>query len=249
MFFFLFFLLGCIWGSFSNVCIHRIPIEKSVIYSRSFCPNCKKTIKWFDNITLISFLILKAKCRNCHNKISFEYFIVELISALSFTIIYYFYGISITSLLLVILSIFFIIIFFIDLHHFIIPDQLTYPLMVIGFAKSFYQIDNFFLFPNYINSLIGGICGYFIIWLIIFLYKKIRNKEGMGLGDAKLLAAIGFWFGWISLPFILFFSSFIALMATLPSLIKKRKNLSSQIPFGPFIVLGVIMYIITRYLI
>ena len=243
MFFFLFFLLGCIWGSFSNVCIHRIPIEKSVIYSRSFCPNCKKTIKWFDNIPLFSFLILKAKCRNCHNKISFEYFIVELISALSFTIIYYFYGISITSLLLVILSIFFIIIFFIDLHHFIIPNQLTYPLMVIGFAKSFYQIDNFFLFPNYINSLIGGISGYFIIWLIIFLYKKIRNKEGMGLGDAKLLSVIGFWFGWISIPFVIFFSSAVALISVIPDLIKNKKKLSSQIPFGPYLIIGCLIFL------
>ena len=249
MFFIIFFVLGCIWGSFSNVCIHRIPADKSVIFTRSFCPNCKKTIKWSDNIPLVSFLLLKRKCRNCDYKISFQYFIVELITAISFTIIYYFYGISITSLLLVILSVFFIIIFFIDLKHFIIPNSLTFPLMFIGFIKSFDpNLDNF-LFPNYINSLIGGVIGYLIIWLIIFVYKKVRNKEGMGLGDAKLLSAIGFWFGWVSIPFVLFLSSIIALGLSLPSLINKSKNLSSQIPFGPYIILGITLYVFIKHMI
>ena len=199
-------------------------MDKSVIFTRSFCPSCQKTIKWFDNIPLISFLLLKRKCRNCDYKISFQYFIVELITAISFTIIYYFYGISITSLLLIILSVFFVIIFFIDLKHFIIPNSLTFPLMFIGFIKSFDpNLDNF-LFPNYINSLIGGVIGYLIIWLIIFVYKKIRNKEGMGLGDAKLLSAIGLWFGWVSIPFVLFLSSIIALGFSLPSLVNKSRT-------------------------
>ena len=249
MFFIIFFVLGCIWGSFSNVCIHRIPADKSVIFTRSFCPNCKKTIKWSDNIPLVSFLLLKRKCRNCDYKISYQYFIVELITAISFTFIYYFYGLSITSLLLIILTIFFIIIFFIDLRHFIIPNTLTFPLMFIGFVKSFDPNLNNFLFPNYINSLIGGIAGYLIIWLIIFAYKKIRNKEGMGLGDAKLLSAIGFWFGWYSIPFVLFLSSIIALGIALPSLIKKSKSLSSQIPFGPYIILGITLYIFIKHIV
>ena len=224
-------------------------MDKSVIFTRSFCPSCQKTIKWFDNIPLISFLLLKRKCRNCDYKISFQYFIVELITAISFTIIYYFYGISITSLLLVILSVFFVIIFFIDLKHFIIPNSLTFPLMFIGFIKSFDpNLDNF-LFPNYINSLIGGVIGYLIIWLIIFVYKKVRNKEGMGLGDAKLLSAIGFWFGWVSIPFVLFLSSVIALVLSLPSLINKSKNLSSQIPFGPYIILGITLYVFIKHMI
>ena len=224
-------------------------MDKSVIFTRSFCPSCQKTIKWFDNIPLISFLLLKRKCRNCDYKISFQYFIVELITAISFTIIYYFYGISITSLLLVILSVFFVIIFFIDLKHFIIPNSLTFPLMFIGFIKSFDpNLDNF-LFPNYINSLIGGVIGYLIIWLIIFVYKKVRNKEGMGLGDAKLLSAIGFWFGWVSIPFVLFLSSIIALGFSLPSLVKKSKNLSSQIPFGPYIILGITLYIFIKHIV
>ena len=121
--------------------------------------------------------------------------------------------------------------------------------MIIGFIKSFDPNLNSLLFPNYISSLIGGIFGYLIIWLIIFAYKKIKNKEGMGLGDAKLLAAIGFWFGWTSIPFVLLFSSVIALLSALPSLIKKTKNLSSQIPFGPYIVLGITIHIILKHII
>ena len=249
MFFIIFFVLGCIWGSFSNVCIHRIPADKSVIFTDLFALIVKKQSNGPIIFLWSPFLLLKRKCRNCDYKISYQYFIVELITAISFTIIYYFYGLSITSLLLIILTIFFIIIFFIDLRHFIIPNTLTFPLMFIGFVKSFDPNLNNFLFPNYINSLIGGIAGYLIIWLIIFAYKKIRNKEGMGLGDAKLLSAIGFWFGWYSIPFVLFFSSIIALGIALPSLIKKSKSLSSQIPFGPYIILGITLYIFIKHIV
>ena len=188
--------------------------------------------------------MLKAKCRNCSTKISSKYFLVELISAISFVLIFYLFGFSLTTLLFFILSISFIIIFFIDLQHFIIPNELTYPLMVIGFIKSFDPNLNMDLFPNFINSLIGGFFGYIIIWLIIFIYKKLRNKEGMGLGDAKLLSVIGFWFGWVSIPFVIFFSSTVALLSAVPDLIKNKKNLSSQIPFGPYIIIGCLMFLV-----
>ena len=114
--------------------------------------------------------------------------------------------------------------------------------MVIGFLKSFDPNLNQTIFPNYINSLIGGLFGYSIIWLIIFFYKKVRNKEGMGLGDAKLLAALGFWFGWVCIPFTIFFSSVIALIVVTPSLIKKKKDMTTQIPFGPYIIIGCVIY-------
>ena len=243
MIFAFFFILGSIWGSFSNVCIFRLPQDKGVVLDRSFCPKCKSIIRWFDNIPIISFLFLKRKCRNCECKIDFQYFIVELLSAITFCLIYYIYGLSVTTLLLIILSIFFIIIFFIDLKHFIIPNELSFPLMFIGFVKSFYPNLNLEIFPNLINSLVGGIVGYIIIWTIIFLFEKIRKKEGMGLGDAKLLSAIGFWFGWVSVPIIIFFSSFIGLLYVLPSLINKTKNLSTSIPFGPYLIIGTIIYI------
>ena len=116
--------------------------------------------------------------------------------------------------------------------------------MFIGFVKSFYPNLDTVIFPNFINSLIGGALGYIIIWTIIFLYKKIKNKEGMGLGDAKLLSAIGFWFGWVSVPLIIFFSSLIALALVSPTLINRTKNLSTQIPFGPYLIIGTIIFII-----
>tara|TARA_B100001750_G_C15090213_1_gene390293 strand:- start:7 stop:597 length:591 start_codon:yes stop_codon:yes gene_type:complete len=183
------------------------------------------------------------KCRFCKNKINLQYFIVELICAISFVSIYYFFGLTITTLLLLILSVFFIIIFFIDLKHFIIPNVLTFPLMAIGFIKSFDPNLNKAIFPNYINSLIGGLIGYTIIWLIIYFYEKVRKKDGMGLGDAKLMAVIGFWFGWISVPIVIFISSFVALAFAIPSLIKKSLSMSSEIPFGPYIITGCIIYL------
>jgi len=237
------FIFGSIWGSFCNVCIYRLPDNGNIVKNRSFCPSCKKKINWHDNIPLLSYVLLQAKCRNCKNKINFQYFLVELISAISFTAIYFIYGISITTFLLIVLSIFFIIIFFIDLKHFIIPNELTFPLMVIGFIKSFDPNLNQMIFPNYINSLIGGLFGYSIIWLIIFLYKKIRNKEGMGLGDAKLMAAVGFWFGWASIPFVIFISSVVALVIVIPSLVNKTKSMKAQIPFGPYIIIGCLIYV------
>ena len=238
-----FFILGSLWGSFSNVCIYRLPNNGNVAKGRSFCPNCKNKIRWFDNVPFFSYLFLKGKCRECSKPISFQYFIVELLSAISFVLIFHIYGASITTLLLLILSIFFIIIFFIDLKHFIIPNVLTFTLMVIGFLKSFDPNLNQTIFPNYINSLIGGLFGYSIIWLIIFFYKKVRKKEGMGLGDAKLMAVIGFWFGWISIPFTIFISSVVALILVIPSLINQSRKMSSEIPFGPYIIIGCILYV------
>ena len=237
------FILGGIWGSFCNVCIYRLPLEKNIIKGRSFCTSCEKKINWYDNIPLLSFILLKGKCRCGKSKISLQYFIVELVSAISFVLIYYFYGVSITTLLLIILTIFFIIIFFIDLKHYIIPNELTFPLMLIGFIKSFDPNLNQSLFPNYINSLIGGFFGYSIIWSIIFFYKTLRKKEGMGLGDAKLIAVVGFWFGWFSIPFTIFISSMVALIFSIPSLINKTKDMSTQIPFGPFIIIGCLIYV------
>ena len=116
-------------------------------------------------------------------------------------------------------------------------------MMALGFVKSFDPNLNP-IFPNYVNSLIGGIFGYGIIWSIIFFYKQIKKKEGMGLGDAKLFGVIGLWFGLKAIPFVIFISSAIALISAIPDLIKKSKKLSSQIPFGPYIIIGTLIYLI-----
>jgi len=238
-------ILGGLWGSFANVCIHRLPQNKGVVSGRSHCPKCKKEIVWQDNIPIISYLILKGKCRKCKRKISSQYPMVEMINILLFLIIYFLFGISLTTILLMILSLSFLITFFIDLKHFIIPNSLTFSMMILGFIKSFDPNLNS-IFPNYINSLIGGLFGYGVIFSIIFFYKQIRKKEGMGLGDAKLLAVIGFWFGWIAIPFVLFLSSIFALVFVIPDLIKKNKKMTSQIPFGPYIILATIFYLVFK---
>jgi len=235
-------ILGGLWGSFANVCIYRLPLEKGVVSGRSYCPKCKKQITWKDNIPIISYLLLSGKCRKCKKPISSQYALVEFLSILFFTIIYFLYGITLTTLLLMILSLSFIIIFFIDLKHFIIPNEITFSMMALGFLKSFDPNLNS-LFPNYINSLIGGLLGYGIIWSIIYFYKQVRKKEGMGLGDAKLFGVIGFWFGWIAVPFVIFISSVIALLSVVPSLLKNSRTMSSQIPFGPYIIIGTLIYL------
>ena len=238
-------ILGALWGSFANVCIFRLPKEKGVVSGRSYCPKCKKKIVWYDNIPIISFFLLGGKCRKCKKSISIQYVIVEAINIVSFITIYYFFGISVITVLLMMLSISFLVIFFIDFEHFIIPNVLTFPMMIVGFLKSF-DPNLPSLFPNYINSLIGGLFGYGVIWSIIYFYKQLRKKEGMGLGDAKLLAVVGFWFGWISIPFVLFLSSVLALLWVAPDLIKKSKKLTSQIPFGPYIILASILFFVSK---
>ena len=236
-------IIGGLWGSFANVCIVRLPEDKGVVSGRSNCPKCKKQINWYDNIPIISYFILNGKCRKCKKPISFQYVVVELLSIVSFVTIYLIYGFSFTTLLLIILSLGFIIIFFIDLRHFIIPDVITFPLMALGFIKSFIpNLDP--IFPYYVLSLIGGVFGYGIIWGIIFFYKQVKKKEGMGLGDAKLLAVIGFWFGLDAVPFIIFLSSTIALISVAPDLIKKSKKMSTQIPFGPYIIAANLIFLL-----
>ena len=134
---FLVFSLGVILGSFANVCIYRLPKNKQVISGRSFCPKCKKKINWYDNLPLISFLILKMKCRNCNELISTRYFIVELITGITFLLIFLSYNSLATLIFLSVLSLILIVIFFIDLENFIIPDILNFSIMFLALLKNF----------------------------------------------------------------------------------------------------------------
>jgi len=237
------FILGLILGSFFNVLIIRLPKNKKGILSgRSYCPNCKKKIKWFDNLPIISFIILKGKCRKCKKKISFQYPLLEWFSAISFIFLFYYFDNYFEAFYFQIIILILIAIFLIDLRYSIIPNELNYTLIIFAFLQIF--IPNFeSIFIKDINqALIGGTLGYGIIWLIIFLYDKLRNIEAMGFGDAKLMAAIGIFFGWKSIPFVLFFASFIGLLIVVPSLINKKKNLTTQIPFGPALIVSAVLY-------
>jgi leader peptidase (prepilin peptidase)/N-methyltransferase len=239
---FLVFFLGIVLGSFANVCIHRLPKNKQVIIGRSFCPKCKKKINWYDNLPLFSFLILKMKCRNCNKKISPRYFIVELLTGITFLIIFLSFNSLVTLIFLCVLSLILIMIFFIDLENFIIPDVLNFSIMFLALLKNFLPNLNTSFVQEINQSIIGGIVGYLSIWIIIFLYKTIKKIDGMGLGDAKLIAGIGLLFGWQSIPFVLFISSVLGLIFVIPSLLNKKKNMRSEIPFGPFIIAAGIVY-------
>jgi len=241
--FFVFFL-GIILGSFANVCIYRLPKSRQVISGRSFCPKCKKKIKWYDNLPLVSFLILKMKCRNCNKIISPRYFIVEFLTGIIFLVIFFNFNSLTTLIFLCALSLILIMIFFIDLENFIIPDVLNFSLMFLAFMKNFLPNLNTSFVQDIDKSIIGGIVGYLCIWLIIFLYKTIKKIDGMGLGDAKLMAGIGLLFGWQSVPFVLFVSSVLGLIFVIPSLLNKQKNMRSEIPFGPFIIVASIIYFV-----
>ena len=167
---------------------------------------------------------------------------MELISGISFLYLFLNYNNYVEVIFLQTLIIIFLIVFFIDLKHFIIPDVLNFTLMGLAILKNF--IPNFQSNFTYdLNqSIVGGIIGYSIIWLIIYLYKKIKNVEAMGFGDAKLMAAIGFLFGWQSVIFILFLSAILGLISVIPSLLNNSKNLKTQIPFGPYIIISSIIY-------
>ena len=242
IFLFLTFLFGLIFGSFANVCIYRLPKAKSLMWDRSFCPNCKKLIKWYDNIPLISYLVLNAKCRKCKKEIPKQYFLIELITGLSFLFIYMIDYSLLSQVVLAYLFLTYLIIFFIDLKHHIIPDILNFSLIIFAFVKNFFPDLNLNFTQNLETSIIGGLVGYFSIWSIIQLYFILRKIEGMGLGDAKLMAGIGLLFGWQSIPFILFVSAVLALIMVLPSLINKKRNLKTEIPFGPYIITAGVIY-------
>ena len=241
---FLIFLFGVSLGSFANVCIYRLPRDKQIISGRSYCPRCKKKIKWYDNLPLISYIFLNAKCRNCDKSISVRYLIVELITGISFLLIFLSFKNLYTIVFLSTLILILIMIFFIDLENFIIPDSLNFLIMGLALVKNFIPSFNTSLIHDINQSLIGGIIGYFSIWLIIFLYKTLKKIDGMGLGDAKLMAGIGLLFGWQSIPLVLFLSSILGLFFVIPSLLKKQKTMKSEIPFGPFIIIAMLIYFV-----
>ena len=236
------FFIGICLGSFANACIYRLPKNKQIITGRSFCPKCKKTIKWLDNIPLISFLLLNGKCRKCRKPISLKYFIIELITGIGFLLIYLNFNNYLTIIFLSVLFLLYLIIFFIDLKHFIIPDGLNFGIMALAIFKNFLPNFNASFIHDINQSIIGGIVGYLSIWIIIYLYRVIKKIEGMGLGDAKLMTGIGLLFGWQSIPFVLFISAVLGLIFATPSLINKKKNLRSKIPFGPFIITACLIY-------
>jgi leader peptidase (prepilin peptidase)/N-methyltransferase len=229
----LIFILGLIVGSFCNVCIYRIPRNESIIYPASHCPNCRTKIKPVDNIPLLSYILLKGRCRNCESKISIQYPVVEFLIGLIYVIIYLIYGLSIQSLIYIILSSALIIIAFIDLNKQIIPDVISLPGIVIGLILSF-----FVPYISFINSSLGVVVGGGIILIIGLAGTAIFKKEAMGGGDVKLAAMIGAFLGWRYVIISLFLGFFLGALAGIFLILSKIKSKEDVVPFGPFIVLG-----------
>ena len=229
----LIFILGLIVGSFCNVCIYRIPKNESIIYPTSHCPKCRSKIKPVDNIPLLSFILLKGRCRNCKSKISIQYPMVEFLSGLIYLIIYLIYGLSVQTLIYIILSSALIIIAFIDLNEQIVPDVISLPGIVTGFIISF-----FVPYISFINSALGVVVGGGIILIIALVGSMIFKKEAMGGGDIKLAAMIGAFLGWRYTIISLFLGFFLGALAGIFLILSKIKSKEDMVPFGPFIALG-----------
>jgi len=227
------FVLGLIIGSFSNVCIYRIPKNESIVFPASHCPNCRATIKAIDNIPILSYLLLKGKCRKCGEKISIRYPVVEFLTGAIYLLIFLIYGRSYQTLIYALLSSALIIISFIDLDVQIIPDEISLPGIIIGFALSFIVP-----YISYLNSILGIIAGGGIIFLIALAGLAIFKKEAMGGGDVKLSAMIGAFIGWKYIIVSLFIGFFIGAIAGILLILLKIRSRDDLVPFGPFIVLG-----------
>jgi leader peptidase (prepilin peptidase)/N-methyltransferase len=233
-------LFGTAIGSFLNVCIYRIPEGKSIIRPASHCPRCENKVRPRDNIPVLSFLILRGRCRFCREKISLQYPVVEIITPILLVFNFlYFKGLPTFSFLLhfsfsSILVILLIVIFFIDLHHRIIPDRITYPGIILGILYNLLQLQ---ILPSIIGILGGG--GF--LYLVMTLGRWIYKKEVMGGGDVKLAAMIGSFLGGSDVALTLFLAFFIGSLVGGFLILFGRLNRASFVPFGPFIVAGALL--------
>ncbi len=223
---------GLILGSFYNVLIYRLPRNISVVFPSSHCPNCNEKIRWYDNIPLISYIILRGRCRNCGAKISIQYPLVELSSGLLAIYSYHKWHLSPEALITYVFFSALLVLSLIDLKFFILPDVITMPGIAVGLLSSLIREDMTFL-----QSLVGSVVGFLIPFLIYIFYVKVRKMEGLGFGDVKLLTMIGAFTGVYGVIVSLFLGSILGLLFALPSILKNR-NTQFVIPFGPFISLG-----------
>lgn len=231
-------LFGLVLGSFLNVCIHRIPLRKSIISPPSSCPRCGKKIRFYDNIPLASYTILRGKCRYCGQPISIRYPLVEMMSGLLSLFLFLKYGFSLQYFAMLSFVEALIIISFIDLRHKIIPDVISIPGIPMGFIVSVFSSH-----VTWQESLIGIILGGGILYLVALIFEVATGKQGMGGGDIKLLSMIGAWMGWKALPFIILVSSLTGSIIGGSVLFLSHKGLRMKIPFGPFLSFGGIVYL------
>jgi leader peptidase (prepilin peptidase)/N-methyltransferase len=222
-------------GSFLNVCISRIPAGESVVTPRSRCPRCKTLIAWYDNIPVVSYLLLRGRCRKCGLGISAIYPTVELVTALAFIG----QGLAIGAdppLLLVrlIFTAILIVLFGTDLQTMRLPNVITIPGIVVGLACSLMLPPP----PGIVNSLIGAALGAAVPWLISYVWLRVKGVEGMGLGDVKMLAMIGAFLGWQQVWVVLFFASLTGALVGVTMLAIQKRSLATRLPFGTFLAVA-----------
>jgi leader peptidase (prepilin peptidase)/N-methyltransferase len=245
------FVIGASIGSFLNVCIYRVPAKRSVVTPGSECPSCAKPIRFFDNIPIFSYFILGGKCRNCKASFSVRYAMVELLVALLGAALYYRFGFAPEFFAYAIFTAILVTIAFIDLDHKIIPNVISLPGVVVGFAIA--VVFQFALnasglganplYPSVAASAIGFVVGGGILFAISFGYLLLTGREGMGFGDVKLLAMIGAFVGWKGVLFTIFMGSVVGAAIGVFVMVASGKDSKYAVPFGPFLALGALVYI------
>jgi leader peptidase (prepilin peptidase)/N-methyltransferase len=233
-----FFVLGAAVGSFLNVCIYRLPRSLSIVRPRSMCPGCESKIAFYDNIPILSYLVLLGKCRYCNTRISLRYPLVEGVTGLFALAVFNRYGITFEGMLLFAFVCALVTVTFIDLDHRIIPNVITFPGIAIGFAASF-VVD----FVTFKDALMGIFVGGGTLFLVASGYYLLTKKEGMGGGDVKLLAMIGAFLGWKGAVFTIFVGSALGTVIGAGVAIKSREGRKAAVPFGPFLSIGALLYL------
>lgn len=256
-----FFILGAVLGSFANVCIRRIPDGISVVSPRSRCASCKTPIRAYHNIPLLSWILLGGRCVSCGERISIEYPLVELLCGALALFLYREFGISVELLFYLGLCLALVVITLIDIRHLIIPDMITLPGIAAGVALNAIRTDwqaavetvlssglgdflpamaNIAIFNSIGGTLLGG--GVFL--LIASVYKTVRKKEGMGMGDVKLVAMLGAFFGMWGVLIVIFLSSILGTLIGLSVIILRRKDPGYAIAYGPFLSFSAVLYLL-----
>ncbi len=232
-------LLGAIVGSFLNVVIFRVP-EKgaSIVFPSSHCPGCRTNLHWYDNIPIVSFILLRGRCRYCRMTISRQYPMVELAMAVISYALYVRFSLSILFGIYFVFCAALLAIIVIDFRHQIIPDAISLPGIPLGFAVSFINPAT-----TWQSSALGILLGGGILYAIAAAYYLITKREGMGGGDIKLLAMIGAFLGWQSLPFVVFGSSLLGSVIGIGAMLKQGKGGKTVIPYGPFLSIAAMVYL------
>ncbi len=232
------FLVGITFGSFANVLIYRMRNSETLL-TRSHCKECNIVIPWYYNIPLFSYFFSKGKCFSCHASFSIRYPLVEFLVGIIWVAIYAYYGQSWITLEYFILSFGLIVGSFIDYDHMILPDEITLGGCLLGLLAAAINPERAFL-----DGLFGFIFGGGVLWLVAYIYYVFTGREGLGGGDIKLLAWIGSILGWESIPFVILSSSILGSVVGLFLARKSEDKLKAMIPFGPFIALGALLYLL-----